>query len=116
MKMTIEAENAKEEIKEIIAGCIKCGLCKADCVVYKIMREETYSPRGKVLILEEGIYDEIFFSCVNCFRCELACPVGIKLNEAFRKARVVLVESGKASKSVKEILKNVQETGNIYGK
>ncbi len=113
--MTVEAENAKEEIKEIIAGCMKCGLCKADCPVYKIMREETYSPRGKLLILDSGIFDPIFFSCCNCEACEKACPVGIKLNEAFRKARVVVVEQGKEGK-IKQILKNVQETGNIYGK
>ncbi len=113
--MTVEAENAKEEIKDLIAGCISCGLCKADCAVYEIKKEETFSPRGKLLMLDEGTYDSVLSDCCLCGECEKACPVDIKLGEVFRKARIVLAESGKF-KEAKLILKNIQETGNIYGK
>jgi len=113
--MIIEAENAKQEIKELISGCIKCGLCKAECPVFKILLEETFSPRGKILILEEEVYDKILYSCSLCKACEKSCPVGLKLSEIFRKVRVVLA-SKKENKKAKQILKNVQESGNIYGK
>ncbi len=57
--MTIESDNAKEEIKEIIEKCTKCGLCKELCPVFKIIREEPYSPRGRVIILDNDVYDKI---------------------------------------------------------
>ena len=53
-KMTIETDNATEEIKEIVEKCIKCGRCKNLCPVFKVMREEQYSPRGKAIILENN--------------------------------------------------------------
>ena len=28
--MTVEADNAKEDIKEIVEKCFKCGLCKQE--------------------------------------------------------------------------------------
>ena len=113
--MTVESDNAKEKIMEMIDKCIKCGLCKADCPVFNILREETYSGRGKILILEEGVYDRIFYECSLCGKCEENCPVKIKLTDVFRKARVVLTETGKAGKEVHIILKNILESGNIYG-
>ena len=45
--MTVESENAKEEIKDIIEKCVKCGMCKSLCPVFKIIREETTGPRGR---------------------------------------------------------------------
>ena len=113
---SIEAENAKQEIKEIINECIKCGMCKSLCPVFKIVREEVISPRGKVLILEKEIYDKIMYECSLCKACEETCPVDIKLCEAFKKARKVLVEIGKETASNKEMMKNIKEAGNPFGK
>lgn len=115
-KTSVEAENAKGEVEEIIEKCVKCGLCKSLCPVFKIVREETISPRGKVLILEKDIYDKIVYECSLCKACEEKCPLGLKLCDAFRKARKVLVESGKETKENKEMIRNIRRDGNPFGK
>jgi len=113
--MTIEAENAKEEIKEIVEKCIKCGLCKSLCPVFRVMREEQYSPRGKAILLDNNIYNKIIYQDTLSGQCEVACPFSIKMHEAIIKARRVLVEEKKEPESVKEIIKNLKKTGNIFG-
>ena len=113
--MKVEVENAKEEILDIIEKCMKCGLCKAKCPVFKIMREESFSARGKVLILEKKVYDDILYKCCLCKSCENNCPVEIRLSDAFRKAREILANSGCKIKEAENALKNIQETGNIFG-
>ena len=116
MTATVEAENAKEEVKEIIEKCIKCGLCKGLCPVFRIVREEAVSPRGKTILLENEIYDKIVYQCSLCRACEEKCPLNLKLCDAFRKARKVLVESGKETSENKEMIENIRKEGNPFGK
>ncbi|MBU3913766.1 MAG: 4Fe-4S dicluster domain-containing protein [Nanoarchaeota archaeon] len=113
---TVEAENAKEEIEEIVSNCIRCGMCKSLCPVFSIMREETVSPRGKAIILDKKVYDKVVYECSLCKACEQKCPLGLKLCDAFRKARKVLVEQGKETKENREMIKNVKEFGNPFGR
>jgi len=114
--MTIEADNAKEEIKEIVERCIKCGLCKSLCPVFKVMREEQYSPRGKTILLDNNYYEKIIFQCSLCKACEEKCPLNLKLCDAFINARKVLAEGKRVPAEVSEVIKNLQKTGNIFGK
>jgi len=113
--MTIESDNAKEEINEIVEKCIRCGFCKNICPVLKIMREEQYSPRGKAIILDKKNYEKIIFECNLCKACEVNCPLNLKLCDAFIKARKVLVEQNKSPLENKKMLENIEKTGNIYG-
>ena len=113
---TVEADNAKEEIEEIVSQCIRCGMCKSLCPVFGVIREETVSPRGKAMILDKKVYDKIVYECSLCKACEEKCPLKLKLCDAFRKARKVLVESGKETEENKEMIKNVKEFGNPFGK
>ena len=55
--MTIESENAHEEVKEIVEKCIRCGRCNLFCPVLKVMKEEAYSPRGQVIMLDDNYFD-----------------------------------------------------------
>ena len=59
--MTIESNNAKQDVKEIVGKCINCGLCKARDSIFKVMKEEQYSPRGKAIMLKNNQYDNIIF-------------------------------------------------------
>lgn len=113
--MSIEIDNAKEEIREIVERCFKCGLCKNLCPVFKIMREEQYSPRGKAIILNNEDYEKIVYSCSLCKACEKQCPLNLKLCDAFINARKILVSEGKDLLENKEIIKNLNKTGNIFG-
>ncbi len=112
----IEADNLLEEVNEILNQCIKCGMCKALCPVFKTLREESVSPRGKAIILSNKNLDKIVFQCNLCKACEEKCPLNLKLCTAFRKAREALVLQGKGLKENQEMIDNIRKTGNPFGK
>lgn len=114
-KTSIETENIIEEINETIEKCINCGMCKGRCPVFKALREEANSPRGRVNILKEKVFDNIVYNCSLCKSCEVNCPLGLKLPDAFRKARQVISETGKEPKGNQEMLDNVRKFGNPFG-
>jgi glycolate oxidase iron-sulfur subunit len=113
--MSVESENAKEEIREIVTDCFKCGLCKEICPVLRVMREEQYSPRGKAIILENKYFEKIVYDCTLCKACEKKCPLNLKLCTAFIRAREILVNSKKEIPQNREMIKNLEKSGNIYG-
>lgn len=113
--MAVEDENAREEVKDLIEGCIKCGLCKSLCPVLRTLREEQYSPRGKIIMIDNDFIEKIVYDCTLCKACEEMCPVNLKLCKAFIKAREVLVSQKKEIPANKETIKNIEKTGNIFG-
>lgn len=112
----IEAKNILEEVNGILEGCIKCGMCKSLCPVFKTLSEEVYSPRGRAVLMQDKCLDEILFKCNLCKACEKTCPLGIKVWEAVVKSREAMNLFGKELKSNKEMIKNVKETGSPFGK
>ena len=113
--MTIETDNAKEEIKDIVEKCFRCGRCKSLCPVLRAMREEQYSPRGKAIILDNDFFEKIVYDCTLCKACEEQCPLDLKLCDAFIKARQVLVGQKKELPENKEMIKNLMKQGNVFG-
>jgi fumarate reductase (CoM/CoB) subunit B len=111
----IQAENILEEVQEILAPCIRCGMCKEICPVFKILRKEPISPRGQAIVLSEKVLDEIIFECNLCKACEEKCPLNVKVCDAIKKAREAAVLKGKELKQNKEMIKNVRKTGNPFG-
>ena len=47
----IEADNLLEEASEIFSSCVRCGMCKALCPVFRVLKEEGVSARGKGILL-----------------------------------------------------------------
>jgi Fe-S oxidoreductase len=113
--MTIESDNAKEGIKEIVEKCIRCGKCKLLCPVFKVIREEHYSPRGQAILLDNDNFEKIIYDCTLCKACEQKCPLNLKLCDAFIRARQVLVGQKKESPENKEMIKNLEKEGNEFG-
>ena len=91
-------------------------MCKSLCPVFKILREEAVSPRGHTIILTEKIINETLYQCTLCKACEEKCPLDLKICEAITKAREALVMQGKETDNNKEMIKNIRETGNPFGK
>jgi len=104
----IAAANLLEEASEIFDSCVKCGMCKAFCPVFRVLREEGYSARGKGILISDKVMDKIIFECTLCGACEKKC-------DAVRKVREAMVLSGKGLKSNEEMMKNVRKTGNPFG-
>ena len=114
--MSIEVTNSKEEIREIVEKCTKCGLCKNLCPVFKIMREEQYSPRGMAILLNNEDYEKIVYSCCLCKACEKQCPLNLEICKAIVNCRKILVSEKKEILPYKEIIKNLNKVDNRYGK
>jgi len=112
----IQANNLLEEASDTLDTCIKCGMCKSLCPVFKILREEETSPRGHSIFLKEKILKDTIFECNLCRACEIKCPLNIKICDAILKAREALVLKDKGIESNKEMIKNIRETGNPFGK
>lgn len=111
----IQIENAMNEIIEILKPCIKCGMCKSLCPVFSVLKEEHLSPRGHSILLQEKIIDEIIFKCNLCKACEEKCPLNIKICDAIKNARKIMVLKNNGLKSNKEMIENIRKTGNPFG-
>jgi Fe-S oxidoreductase len=111
----IEAKNLLEEASGVLEKCIQCGMCKALCPVFKVLREEAVSPRGKAVMLSDKVLDKVVFECNLCKACEQRCPLNIKVCDAILKAREAAVLKGQGLKSNEEMIENVRKTGNPFG-
>ena len=112
----IEVDNLLEEASEILESCVRCGMCKAICPVFRVLREEPITPRGKVHLLSDKTLDKVMVQCTLCKGCEQKCPLGIKVCDAIKKAREAMVLMGKGLKSNEEMVENVRKYGNPFGK
>ena len=104
-----EEFNLKGQILEEVKIALKEGIDNDGCAVFRVMRKDQYSPKGKAFILEKGYYENILNDCNLCGAC------GANLCSTFQKAKQVLALKGKEASGNKLMLKNLKETGNIYG-
>lgn len=111
---TIEEKNIREEITEITEKCIKCGLCKELCPVFKALREEQSSPRGHAILLSNKIYEKIIFDCTLCRACEEKCPLGLKICDAIIRGREMLSIKEKAHEKNEKMLSKIIDKKNPY--
>lgn len=112
----IRAHNLLEEANEILENCIKCGMCKSLCPVFKVLREEKLSPRGHSILLQERLLDESMYKCTLCRACEKRCPLNLKVCDAVLKAREAMVLKNRGLKTNKKMVKAIEETGSPFKK
>lgn len=72
--------------------CIKCTICTVYCPVVPVNPlypgPKQAGPDGERLRLKNGFYfDENLKYCMNCKRCEVACPSGVKIADIIHSAR-----------------------------
>ncbi len=107
----VQAKNLMEDVSVELEKCIKCGMCKDLCPVFKILREEGVSPRGKSIVLSEKLIGDIIFKCNLCKACEERCPLNLKLCDSFVKAREASVLMNKELKQNKDMIENIRKFG-----
>ncbi|SDB57321.1 glycolate oxidase iron-sulfur subunit [Desulfonatronum thiosulfatophilum] len=88
-----------KELDDLLTGCMRCGMCQAQCPVFAQTGRETDVTRGKLALLS-GLSDEILKDpvavneklqrCLLCGTCEANCPSGVKVTDIFLRARAIL--------------------------
>lgn len=108
-------ERKEGERKNEVKKCSLCGFCRAGCPVFRVTKNERYSPRGRAILLKKGINDkDVFMKCTLCEQCEKNCPVSVEFD--FRKVREMLVKEGKETEANRRMIGNVRKHGNPFGK
>jgi Fe-S oxidoreductase len=96
-----------------ITKCTNCGLCKANCPVYKVLLEEKHSPRGKSYLQKENLKSNLFYFCTLCGACKIGCPNDVDLE--LLKIRKVLVKEGIKIPENEKMIENIRKYGNPLG-
>lgn len=88
-----------KELDDLLTGCMRCGMCQAQCPVFAQTGRETDVTRGKLALLA-GLADEMLKNpegvneklrrCLLCGTCEANCPSGVKVTDIFLRARAIL--------------------------
>jgi glycolate oxidase iron-sulfur subunit len=86
-------------------ACVHCGLCLPSCPTYLVTGDESESPRGRVVLLNQlwgaiaegrprdGAAARAVDSCLDCRACEEVCPAHVPVGhavEAFRSREVAM--------------------------
>ncbi|HVF76712.1 MAG TPA: heterodisulfide reductase-related iron-sulfur binding cluster [Solirubrobacteraceae bacterium] len=72
---------------DLIEDCVHCGFCLPTCPTYVLWNEEMDSPRGRIVLMSEGLQPGSalsptmvghFDNCLGCMACVTACPSGVR--------------------------------------
>lgn len=73
--------------------CVKCTICTVYCPVLEV--EPKYpgpkqsGPDGeRMRLMDPTYFDENLKMCLNCKRCEVACPSGVRIGDIIQAARI----------------------------
>lgn len=88
--MNLQQYNVSENNFE---QCIKCTVCTVYCPVAAVNPDypgpKQAGPDGERLRLKKtDFYDEALKYCINCKRCEVACPSNVRIGDIIQTARL----------------------------
>ena len=81
---------------ELIDDCVHCGFCLETCPTYSLWHEEMDSPRGRIVLIKEGLEPGSRLSaelvthidrCLGCMACVTACPSGVQYDKLIEDTR-----------------------------
>ena len=84
------------DFKEEIHKCSKCGLCQAECPIFKITGNDCSVSRGQFVMLQGIIKGDLKMSktinryldlCLKCGACSKFCPAGIDVVDVIVSAK-----------------------------
>ena len=73
--------------------CIKCTICTVYCPVVPVNPlypgPKQAGPDGERYRLKKGLfYEDTLKFCLNCKRCEIACPSGVRIGDIIQSAKL----------------------------
>ena len=107
---------SKPTIDTSFEQCIKCTVCTVYCPVVAVNPDypgpKQAGPDGERYRLKNPLYyDEALDLCLNCKRCEVACPSNVKIGDIIQSAR--LKYGNKKPKLRDRILANTDTMGSL---
>src|SRR5689334_11440219 len=81
---------------ELLSACVHCGFCLPTCPTYVLWGEEMDSPRGRIVLMAEGLEagSEMsearavhFDRCLGCMACVTSCPSGVRYDRLIEATR-----------------------------
>lgn len=111
--MTLQEQNISDNNFE---SCIKCTICTIYCPVTAVNPDypgpKQAGPDGERYRLKRPyFYDEALKYCLNCKRCEVACPNDVKIGDIIQAARIKYADSRPSLRDT--MLCNTDFMGNI---
>ncbi|MFW9822034.1 MAG: FAD-binding and (Fe-S)-binding domain-containing protein [Candidatus Thorarchaeota archaeon] len=106
LKISALDRNLKNQPNTLLElNCMRCGFCQPSCPSRLEYKSESYSPRGRLNLLNALVHNEIdsvkfkilndiFHACTLCGQCYSKCPAGVKTHEIFEKAREIFHKKG----------------------
>src|SRR5205807_8459087 len=82
--------------QSVLDDCVHCGFCLDSCPTYVLWAQEADSPRGRIVLMNEGLdgaevlSDEMvthFDRCLGCMACVTACPSGVRYDRLIERVR-----------------------------
>lgn len=79
---------ADSALDALLRRCVQCGLCLPVCATWLATGDETYSPRGRLLLAGEWLAEpgpavadaswrDALDTCIGCRACSAVCPSGV---------------------------------------
>ncbi|HWQ75361.1 MAG TPA: (Fe-S)-binding protein [Syntrophomonas sp.] len=104
--------------------CARCGYCRSDCPVYRVLGWESAAPRGKISMAKEvfskknqaPVTDDFvrrLSQCTLCGACSNQCSTDIDTRQLWLDMRRRIAEMGKAPKAYEDLRANLLTNKNI---
>ena len=97
---------------DLIDDCVHCGFCLPTCPTYVVWGEEMDSPRGRIVLMKEGLEEVDAISdsivthidrCLGCMACVTACPSGVRYDRLIEATRPQIERNFERSASEKAL-------------
>ena len=104
---------------ENLEKCLKCTICTAYCPVMAVDPmypgpKQAGPDQERFRLMDSAYFDDVLKMCLNCGRCETACPNGVRIPDIIQRARI---QYGTHAPSLRDfILANTDLMGSVATK
>jgi glycolate oxidase iron-sulfur subunit len=94
----VNDKGVRARLLETADQCVKCGLCLPHCPTYRVRRNESASPRGRIALIQGLTEGNLrpsrrlwahLASCLECRACEVVCPSLLAFGSLMDDARAL---------------------------